>query len=65
MIKPDWVGLALTRRTDPIGIEDVVPPDGFSCGSVQHWTHHLVKGLVGVTSQDAFGIFIDEAPTKP
>lgn len=41
-----------------------MPPDGLPCGGVQHGTHHLVKGLVGVTPQDAFGIFIDQAPTE-
>lgn len=54
----------LTRRADPICIQDIVPPDGLSCGSVQHGTHHLVKGLIGVAAKDTFGIFIDEAPTK-
>lgn len=56
--------LLLTGGADAISIQDAVPPDGLSCGSIQHGPHHLVKGLVGVTPQCALGVFIDEATTK-
>lgn len=55
---------ALTGGADAVSIQDAVSPDGLSCGSVQHRSHHLVKGLVGVTPQCALSVFIDEAPAK-
>lgn len=54
----------LTGGADPISIQDVVSPNRLSCCSVKHWSHHLVKGLVGVTSQNTFGIFINQTSTK-
>ena len=39
-------------------------PDGLACGGVQHGTHHLVEGLVGVTSQRALGVLVDQAPAE-
>lgn len=54
----------LTGGADAVSIQDAVPPDGLSCGSIQHGPHHLVKGLVGVTPQRALGVLIDEATTK-
>lgn len=57
--------MGLTRGADAVGVQDVVPPDGFPGGSIQHGPHHLVKGLVGVTPQDTLSIFIDEAAAEP
>lgn len=58
------VQLVLTRRTNAVSIQDAVPPDRLPRGSIQHGTHHLVKGLVGVTAQCALSVFIDEASAK-
>lgn len=51
--------LELTGGADAISIQDAVPPDGLPGVSIQHGPHHLVKGLVGVTPQNALGIFIN------
>lgn len=63
-VGPPEVLLPLTRGADAVSIKDVVTPDGFPGGSVQHGPHHLVKGLIGVTPQSALCIFVNEAPPK-
>lgn len=54
----------LTGGTDAVSVQDVVPPYWFTGSSVQHGPHHLVKGLVGVTPQNALCVFVDKAATK-
>ena len=56
--------LGLTRGADAVSIQDVVSPDGFAGGSVQHGPQDFIKGLIGVTPQCALGIFVDEASTE-
>ena len=53
-----------TWCTNPIVIKNLMSPDGFAGGGINHRSHYLVKCLVGIALQHYFLIAVDEAAAK-